>query len=115
MGSPGFGFRVIQLRHVPYLYGLIAASRNQVPAVGAERQAADKAGVTAEVALQLSAVAVPDFHGTVFTCCGDPPAIVVGTERHRVDLPAMLSPERQNIVACLDVPNDDGVLLTRRR
>ena len=77
-----------QLRHVPDLDRLIAASRDQAPAVGAERHAADEAGVTAEGADQLPGAAVPDLHGAVLTRRGDPPAIVVGAERHGVNVPA---------------------------
>src|SRR5262245_59724764 len=61
-------------RYVPDLDGRIAASRNQPPAVRAERQAADKAGVTPETADQLSGVTVPDFHGAVLAARGDPTA-----------------------------------------
>src|SRR5262245_37770788 len=78
-----------QFRHVPHLHRLIAASRDQESAVGAERHADDEAGVTAEGADQLSGIAVPDFHRAVLPGGGDPPAIVVGTERQGVDLPAV--------------------------
>src|SRR5262249_15503256 len=47
-----------QRRQVPNLDGKIAASRDQPPVVGAERHAADKAGVTAEGVDHLSRVAV---------------------------------------------------------
>ena len=63
-----------QLRHVPDLDRVIAASRDQAPAVGAERHAADEAGVAAEAADQRTGVAVPDLHGAVLTRRGDPPA-----------------------------------------
>src|SRR5215471_18467956 len=56
-----------QGRQVPDLDRMVAASRDQQPAVGAERQAADEAGVAAEAADQLSGVTVPDFHGAVLT------------------------------------------------
>src|SRR5438876_855420 len=102
-----------QLRHVPNLHGLIAASRDQEPAVGAERQAGDDAHVTAEVADQRARVAVPDFHGAVFTPRGDPPAVLVGAESDGIDF-SVMSLEGLKLPACLDVPDFDRVLLTSR-
>src|SRR5262245_11403458 len=99
MVSSGLTFRVAQLRHVPDLHRLIPASRDQAPAVGAERQAADEAGVTAEAADQLSGVAVPDFHGAVFARSGDPPAILVGAERQGIDRATVFSLEGLTFLA----------------
>src|SRR5262249_47340549 len=101
-----------QRRQVPDLYGLVPTSRNQEPAVGAERQAGDEARVAAEAADQRPGVAVPDFHGTVFPRRGDPLALGVGAERRRPDVSAM-SPEGL-LLAGLDVPDLYRVLLTPR-
>src|SRR5262245_11071735 len=91
---------------------MIAASRDQQPAIGAERQAADKAGVTAEAADQLSGVAVPDFHGAVLTRRGEP--FSVGAERHGVDV-SVVSLEGLKRLAVLHVPDLDGVRRTPGR
>src|SRR5262249_46448459 len=88
-------------RHVPYLYGLIAASRDQEPSVGAERKAADEAQMTAEVVDDLASVAVPDFHGAVLTPRGDPPAIEA--ERHSVDV-SFVSLQGSKRLAVLHIP-----------
>src|SRR5262249_43242225 len=97
----------------PDLDRRIAASRDQESAVGAERHAADEAGVAAKVAHQRTGVAVPDLHGAVLPRRGDPPAIF-GAERHGVDL-AIVSPEGSEFLAGLHVPDLDGVLLAPRR
>src|SRR5262249_23554639 len=121
---PALALRLIlQLRQVPNLDRMIAASRDQAPAVWAERQAADEAGVTPEAADQLSGVTVPDFHGAVLPRRGDPPGVapprrgapqaVGGTERHGVDLP-VVSPEGLEFLAGLHVPDLDRVFLTPR-
>src|SRR5262249_31889363 len=93
---------------------MIAASRDQEPAIGAECQAADEASVTAEVADQLAGVAVPDFHDTVFTRRGEPSAIADGAERQGVDL-SFVSLEHVEFLAALHVPDLDRVPLTSRR
>src|SRR5688500_16816991 len=93
---------------------MIAASRDQEPAVGAERQAADEALVAAETADQCAGVAVPDFHGAVLTRRGDPPATVVGAERHGVDV-SVVSPEGTKLPALLHVPDLNRILLAPRR
>src|SRR5262249_49793842 len=86
---------------------------DQPPAVGAERQADDQAGVTAEGVDRLARVAVPDSHGTILTARGDPPA--VRAERQGVDLP-IVSPEGGlEVLSGLYVPDFDRVLLTSRR
>src|SRR5262249_42569330 len=103
--------RILQLRQVPYLHRLIAASRDQAPAVGAERHAADQACVTAEVADERARVAGPDFHDAVFTRRGEPPAVLVGAESDGVDF-SVMSLEGPKLLACLDVPDFDRVLLT---
>src|SRR5262249_5485612 len=104
-----------QLRHVPNLHGLIPASRDQPPAVGAERHAADEACVTAEGVAQLSRVAVPDLHVAMLPGRCDPPAIVVGAERQGVDLPPVSLEGGLEFLAGLHVPDLDRVLLTSRR
>src|SRR5262245_9686567 len=101
MVSPGSTFRVDQLRQVPDLHRLVPASRDQAPAIGAERHAADETRVAAEAANQLSGVAVPDVHGAVFACRGDPLAILVGAERQGVDLAVVLAPESPKFLAGL--------------
>src|SRR5262245_26796257 len=105
---------LVQLRQVPDLDRMIAASRDQDPAVGAERQAADEAGMAAEVEEQLAGAAVPDFHGAVLPRRGYPPALVVGAERQGVDLP-VVPPEGEKFSAGLHVPDLDRVLLAPRR
>src|SRR5260370_7894361 len=81
-----------QFRYVPNLHGLIPASRDQAPAVGAERDAADEAGVAAEGADQLSGMAVPDFHRAILPGGAAPPAIVAGAERPPLHLPPASPP-----------------------
>src|SRR5205807_801975 len=103
----------VQWRQVPNLHGLIPASREQPPAFGAERQAANEAGVAAEAVEQRPAVAVPDFHGAVLPRRGDPPALAVRAEGRRPDVPAM-SFEGVQLLAGLHVPNLHRVLLTPR-
>src|SRR5262245_39624016 len=93
---------------------MIAASRDQTPAVGAERHAADEACVTAEGADHLSRVAVPDFHSAIFPGRRDPSSIAVRAERQGVDL-TLVSPEDLEFLAGLYVPDLDRVLLTARR
>src|SRR5262245_49283377 len=105
---------LVQLRHVPDLDRMIAASRDQEPAVGAERQTADEAGVAAEVADQLARVAVPDLNDTVLTRRGDPPAILVGTERQGGAF-SLASPEGLEFLPRLRVSDLDRVPLTARR
>src|SRR5688500_6948894 len=68
----------------------------------------------AEAAEQLPAAAVPDLHGAVLPGLSDPPAVVVGAERHGVDLP-VVSPESLKLSAVLHVPDLDRILLTPRR
>src|SRR5262249_61784806 len=98
---------VAQLAHVPNFHGLLPASGEQSLAVGAERHAADKSGVTAEaVDWRTAGVAVPDFHGAVLTPRGDPPA--VGAEGHGADVPGV-STESFQLPAGLHVPDLDGV------
>src|SRR5262249_13052854 len=112
MDSLTVTYFVAQLAHVPNLHGLIPASRKQPPAVGAERHAADKAGVTAEAAdWRTAGVAVPDFHGAVLTPRGDPPA--VGAEGHGVHIPAV-SREGLQYLAGLHIPDLDGVPFASR-
>src|SRR5262249_26522760 len=93
---------------------MIAASRDQEPPIGAERQAGHKAGVAAEAADHLSGVAVPDFHGAVLPRRGDQPAIVLRAESHGVDV-AVVSLKGPKRLAVLDVPDLDGVRLTSGR
>src|ERR1700756_3758412 len=88
-------------------------SRDQQPAVRAERHTADVAQVPAKAAKQGPGVAVPDFHGAVLTRRGDPPTTGVGAERRRPDVPAM-SPEGTEFPAGLHVPDLDRVVLTSR-
>src|SRR5262249_54630630 len=101
-------------RHVPNLHGRIPASRDQPPAVRAERQADDETCVTAEGVDQLASVAVPDFHGAILPARGDPPAIVLGAERQVVDLP-LVSWEGFEFFAGIHVPDLDRVLSPSRR
>src|SRR6516162_9219747 len=89
---------------------MIAASRDQEPAVGAECQAADDASVTAESADQGAAMTVPDSHGAVLAGRGDPSAFVVGAERQGVHV-ALVSPEDQEFLTGLHVPGLDRVAL----
>src|SRR5262245_31331238 len=103
---------LVQSRQVPDLDRMIAASRDQAPAIGAECHTGDKAGVTAEAAEQLSVVAVPDFHGAVLPRRGD--AFSVGAERHGVDV-SVVSLEGVKRLAVLHVPDLDGVRLTSGR
>src|SRR5262245_54132970 len=104
-----------QSRHVPDHRSLITASRDQPSAVGAERQAADEAGVTAEVANYLSGATIPDLHCAVLTRRGDPPALVVGAECQGVDLPIVAPEGREKLPAGLHVPDLERVLLAPRR
>src|SRR5262249_62178301 len=67
-----------QRRQVPDFHRVVTAAGVQPPAVGAERQATDQTGVAAEAADQVPAPAIPDLHGAVFACGGDPAAVVVG-------------------------------------
>src|SRR5262249_56411430 len=98
---------VAQFAHVPNLHGPIPASRDQTGAVD-ERQAADEAGMAAEVPEQLSGVAIPDLHGAVFTRRGDPPAPRVGAEGHGTDVPIVPFEGFQRVTG-LHVPDLDGV------
>src|SRR6516162_5149874 len=93
---------------------MIAASRDQEPAVGAECQAADDASVTAERADQGTGMTVPDSHGAVLAGRGSPSAFVVGAERQGVNV-ALVSPEGQKFLAGLHVPDLDRVPLASRR
>src|SRR5262245_33560586 len=105
---------LVQSRQVPDLDRMIAASRDQAPAIGAERHAGHEAGVAAEVADQLTGVAVPDFHGAVLTPRRDPAAIVVRAESHGVDVP-VVSLKGPTRLAVLHVPDLDRVRLTPGR
>src|SRR5262245_20894615 len=105
----------IQFRHVPDFYSVVAAARDQEAAVGAECHAVDDVGVTAESAEQLSGVAVPDLDLAVLTPGGDPSALGVGAERHRVDLFAVPSEGGQKLLALLHVPNQECVIIAPRR
>src|SRR5262249_31658102 len=89
-----------QLRQVPDFHRCVAAAGIQALAVGAERQAADDSGVAGEGEDQFSGPAVPDLDLAVLTAGGDPPALVGGAERHRVDLLAV-SPEGLKLPAGL--------------
>src|SRR5262249_8521940 len=114
MDSLTVRYFVAQLAHVPNLHGRIPASREQPPAVGTERHAADKACVTAEGADQpVLCVRTPDLPGAVLTRRGDPPALVVGAEGHGTDVPGV-SPEGSQLVAGLHVPDLDGVPFASR-
>src|SRR5262245_47728213 len=103
-----------QGRQVPDLDRMVAASRDQPSAVGAEPQAADDAGVASEAADQLSSRTVCDVHGAVLTRRGDPPALLVGAERQGVALAAM-PPQGLKFHAVLQVPDLARVPLTPRR
>src|SRR4029079_18711647 len=104
-------YLVTQLRPLPALDRAIAASRDQAPAVGAERHAGDDAGVTAEGADQFPTAAVPDLHGAVLTPRGDPPAVVA--ERHGVNVPPV-SREGLQHLAGSHVPDLDQLPLHAR-
>src|SRR6476660_2856744 len=109
MGSLAAG-PFVELAQIPSLHGLVPASREQQLAVGTERQAGDQAEVAAEVTNQLPAAAVPNFHGAVFARRGEPPALVIGTERRGPDFAGL---PRQNLhVLGLQIPNLDRILLT---
>src|SRR5262249_22233332 len=82
---------------------------------GAERHSTDESGVAVESADQFSGPAVPDLDLAVLTPGGDPPALLVGAERHRVDLLAVPAEGFQQLGARLDIPDLDRVLLTARR
>src|SRR4051812_33048900 len=82
--------RLLQCFHVPDFDLVIAASRDQTPAVGPKRQAVDEAGMAAERTDDRPGVAVPDLHGTVLTGRGDEAA--VGAEGHGVHITGV-SPE----------------------
>src|SRR4051794_40222971 len=102
-----------QLRHIPDLDRVIVAPRDQAPAVGAERHAADEADMAAEGAEQISGFAVPDLHGAVLARRGDPPA-GAGAEGHGADVPAV-SPQGSQLVPGLHVQELDRVVLAARR
>src|SRR5262245_35139585 len=89
---------------------MIAASRDQAPAVAGECQAADESGMAAEGAEQLTAYAVPDFHGAVLTGRGDPPTLGVGAEGDGADV-AVVPPEDQEFLGGLHVTDLERVPL----
>src|SRR5687767_3155649 len=112
MDSLTVTYFVAQLAHVPNLHGLIPAPRDQTGTVD-ERQAADEAGMAAEVPEQFSGVAVPHLHGAVLTRRGDPPATGVGAEGHGTDVPTVPF-EGFQLPAGLHVPDLDGVPFASR-
>src|SRR5262249_19079521 len=113
MDSLTVTYFVAQLAHVPNLHGLIPASREQPPAVGAERHAADEAGVAAEGADQsVLVVGIPHPDGAVLTPRSEPPA--VGAEGHGTDVPGVSAEGPAHSPPGLDVPNLDGVLFASR-
>src|SRR5262249_21056066 len=99
---------------VPDFHGPVPAAGVQPPAVGAERQAADQAGVAAEAVDRFPGPAVPNLHGAVLAPGGDPPALVVRAERHRVHVPAVTPPEGLKFLAVPHVPDLDRVLRPAR-
>src|SRR5262245_39348268 len=114
MDSLTVTYFVAQLAHVPNLHGLIPASREQPPAVGAERHAADQADVAAEGTDQaVLVVAIPDLDSAVLTRRGDPPALAVRAEGHGTDVPGV-SAEGLQLLAGLHVPDLDGVPFASR-
>src|SRR5262245_7021124 len=114
MVSLRFTFGFAQFCHVPDLHSLIPAAGVQTLAIGPERHAGDEACVTTERMDQGASVTVPDFHSAILTTRGDPPALLIGAERQRVDLATVFSLEGFKLIAGLDVPDDDRVLLTPR-
>src|SRR5262249_16470021 len=103
-----------QLRQIPNFHRRVAAAGIQALAIGAERKAADEAGVAGEATDQFPGLAVPDLHGAVLTPRRNPPALVIGAERQSVDLP-LVSAEGLKFLAGVYVPDLDRVLLSSRR
>src|SRR5262245_40811130 len=101
----------VPARHIPDLHRPVAASRNQAPAVGAERQAHYHAAVAAQPVPPLSGFRVPEGDRGVLARGGEPAA--VRAKRHRVDIPGVAVEGAQQAPG-LGVPDLDGVLLGYR-
>src|SRR5262245_6586374 len=77
----------VPARHIPDLHRAIAASRDEAPAVGAERQAHDHAGMAAQRLPPLPGLGVPENDRGVLARRGEPAAI--RADGHSDDVAAM--------------------------
>src|SRR4051794_31249118 len=85
---------------------MIAAARSELPAIRAESEAHDDAGVTSQSAQRFPGLRIPDPDRGIFTGSGEPAILPI--QRNSPDL-SSVSSESFEFLAARGVPNLHGV------